>query len=141
MKSHPVQSKNSWQKNQSTFLRSRIRGRQAAYQKMQSILSGHGASLSPFLNVVQRLKDVGLSLPSSVMDHCITYFANAFSIRGEGLFDPVPCRNLNIASDLVIEQILLFVSREKIRASQRIRQELHDLLHTFPRSQTFLGAL
>jgi hypothetical protein len=141
MKSHPLQHKNSWQKNQITFLRSRIRGRQAAYQKLQSILSERGATLSPFLKVVQRLNNAGRPLPSSVMDHCITYLANAFSIQGEGLFDQIPYRNLEIASDMVIEQILLLSSREKIRASRRIRQELHDLLRTFPRSQAFLGAL
>jgi hypothetical protein len=141
MKSHAPQSGNDWKGYQTTFLRSCIRSRQAAYHKLQSILSEHGTTLAPFLNVVQGLKKNGFSLPSSVLDHCVIYLANAFSIRGLGLFDPIICRNLEIASDLAIEQVLLTRSRDKIWSSRRFRLEMYDLLRTFPRSRAFLGAV
>lgn len=141
LKSHSPPSGNDWKAFQTIFLRSCIRSRQAAYHKLQSILSGHGTTLAPLLNVLQGLKNNGFSLPSSVLDHCVIYLANAFSTRGQGLFDPVTCRNLEIASDLAIEQVLLTRSREKIRSSQSFHLEMYDLLRPFPRSRAFFGAV
>jgi len=138
MKSCAAQSGNNWMGRQATFLRSCIRSHQAAYHKLQSILSGHGTALVPFLKVVQCLNNHDLSLPSSVLDRCVIYLANAWSIRGQGLFDPITCRNLEIASDLAIKQILLPGIESQIRSSRSLRQELHDLLGIFPRSLAFL---
>lgn len=56
-------------------------------------------------------------------------------------FDRVTCRNLEIASDLAIQQVLLTRSKEEIRSSRGFRLEMYDLLRTFPRSRAFLGAV
>jgi len=140
-KSHSLQFGNDWKGFQTIFLRSCIRNRQTAYHKLQSILSEHGTTFAPLLNVLQSLKNNGVSLPSSILDQCVIYLANAFSIRGQGLFDPITCRNLEIASDLAIQQVLLTRSRDKIRSSRSFRLEMYDLLRTFPRSQAYLGAV
>lgn len=82
MSSYTTHSGGDWAGHQVTFLQSRIRSRQAAYRKLQSVLFEHGTTLEPVLKVLQCLNSHGLSLPSSALDHCVIYLANAWSSHG-----------------------------------------------------------
>lgn len=130
-----------WAERQVTFLQSRIRDTQTAYQKLQSILSEHGTTLAPILKVLQCLDNHGLPLPSSALDDCVIYLANAWSAHGQGLFNSISYRNLEMATDLAIVQILLPRIDGRIKSLPGVRQELYDLLLAYPSSLALLGIL
>lgn len=126
---------------QEKFLNSRIRRPQAAYHKLQSILSKHGTTIAPILEVLQYLDNHGLHLPSSTLDDCVIYLANAWSFHGQGLFTQISSRNLETATDLAIAQILLPRIDGQIESLPGLRQELCNLLPIYPHSLASLGRL
>ena len=70
----------------------------------------------------------GFEFPPALLDEVILYLANAWSAQGNGLFDPVTPRNLDIASDLALAQLVLPRSLETVRSSETLQAELHSIL-------------
>jgi len=126
---------------QAVFMRSRVRGKQLAYHKLESVLYEHGSTLGPILRVVQYLNSHGLYLPSSVLDNCVLYLANAWSSKGRGLFSPISCRNLEIASDFAIKQMILPRINGYTQFPRSLHLELRNLLNAYPRSLAVLETL
>ena len=76
------------------------------------------------------------------MDEAVIYLANAWSNGGDGLFASKPRANLEIATDILIAQLLLPCVRNVLQNSLDFRQALHQVLHLYyPYSCEYLGQL
>jgi len=96
----------------------------------------------PLYVVEDMLRQQEVILPECAMGQAMIYTANAWSVDGEGLFDPAPDRNLSIALDFAITQSLLLPASETIRISAALHTRLNGLLtNRFPCSEAFLRAL
>ena len=123
------------------FLQSCIRGRDAAYRKVFPILKWQRQPLYPLLQVEAILKRYISSLDLAT-DEVMIYLANSWSRSGNGLFHPSPDRNLTIALDMAIAQILLPRAVDAIRNLETLRNRLKIILaDQFLRSATFVAAL
>ena len=121
------------------FLRCRLRNSRKAYRKLLSVVAG----IKLPLQIVMLLRGVfrahGVELPPALLDEVILYLANAWSAQGNGLFDPVTPRNLEIAFDLALAQLILPHSLEAIRSSEPLQVQLYLILEEqLPRSSAFL---
>ena len=121
------------------FLRSRLRNSRKAYKKLLSVVAG----IKQPLQIVMLLRGVfrahGVEFPPGSLDEVILYLANAWSAQGNGLFDPVTPRNLKIAFDLALAQLILPHSLEAIRSSEPLQVQLYSILEEqLPRSSAFL---
>ena len=124
------------------FLLSCIRNRNVAYRKITTVLKWQRRPFSSLLQIETILRKYAVSLPSSIMDEVMIYLANSWSRSGVGLFHPFPTRNLAIALDLAIAQILLPHAADAIRHLERIHGQLRAILSAqFPCSTAFLTAL
>ena len=87
------------------------------------------------LQITEHLKMCDAPLPSSVIGEAIVYLANAWSKQGVGLFDPAISRNVAIATDLAILQIVLPHVGQAIRSRPALYDSLRQTLKQFPRSR------
>jgi hypothetical protein len=123
------------------FLQSCILGRDAAYRKVFPVLKRQRQPLYPLLQVEAILKRHISSLHLAI-DEVMIYLANSWSRSGNGLFHPSPDRNLAIALDLAIAQILLPRAADAIRNLETLRNRLKIILAgQFLRSDAFVTAL
>ena len=85
------------------------------------------------------LQKHGFEFSLALLDEVILYLANAWSAQGNGIFDPSASRNLVIASDLALAQLVLPHSLEAIWSSEILQTELYSILEEYlPRSRGFL---
>jgi hypothetical protein len=112
---------------ESEFLRSCIRGRDVAYHKIVPVLKSQRQPLYPLLRVEAALKKY-VSVLELATDEVMIYLANSWSRLGCGLFHPNPDRNLAIALDLAIAQILLPRAADAIRNLETLRNQLRNIL-------------
>lgn len=122
------------------FMRYSLRDHRKAYKKLLSVTTG---IKQPF-QIVMLLRGVfrthGIQLPPALLNEVILFLANAWSARGNGLFDPVTSRNLEIAFDLALTQLVLPHSLETIKSSTNLRAQLHSLVREqLPRANAFLS--
>jgi|SRR3990172_1687324 len=121
------------------FLRSRVRQKQAVYHKVHSVLKRHPQPLMPLIQVEALLREHAIPNLHWLMDEVMLYLANSWSRLDNGLFDPSDPRNLTIALDLAISQILLPGTADMLRRLGILREQLHNLLAgQFPRSAAFV---
>ena len=119
------------------FLQSCIRGKDAAYQKVYPVLKNQRQPLYSLLQVEATLRKYISSL-DLVVDEVMIYLANSWSRLGDGLFHPSPDRNLAIALDMAIKQILLPRALDAIRNRETLRESLITILaNGYPRSTAF----
>ena len=123
------------------FLQSCIRGKDEAYRKVFPVLKHQRHPLYPLLQVAAILKRHITSL-EHVIDEVMIYLANSWSRIGNGLFHSSPDRNLAIALDLAIAQILLPRAVDAIRNQEILRNRLKSMLAgRFLHSVAFLTML
>lgn len=121
------------------FLRSNLRDSRKAYEKLLAVVGGTKQPLKAIMLVQDVLRAHGLGYPPTLLDEVILYLANAWSAQGNGLFDPSTSRNLVIASDLALAQLVLPRSLKAIRSSETLQTELFSILdERLPRSRAFL---
>jgi hypothetical protein len=122
------------------FFRSRIRSTGSAYLKIQHILGDQSQALKSILEVESILLKHGLTFSTrQVTGEAIIYLANAWTSSYAGLFDDSKVKNLQIALDLAIAQIVLPRGWELIRKSASFRSTLCKALDGhFPRSRNFV---
>lgn len=134
-------NKHGFQLDEYEFLQSCIYSRNAAYRKVFPVLRRQRQPLYPLLQVEAILKRYIPSL-ELLMDEVMIYLANSWSKSGNGLFHSVPDRNLTIALDLAIAQILLPRAVDAIRNLEILRNRLINvLLGQFWHSAAFVTAL
>ncbi len=123
------------------FLQSCIRGKDAAYRKVYPVLKHQRQPLYSLLQVEATLRKYISSLDYAV-DEVMIYLANSWSRLGDGLFHPSPSRNLAIALDMAIAQILLPRAIDAIRSRETLRSRLQYILaDQYPRAAGFTTAL
>jgi energy-coupling factor transporter ATP-binding protein EcfA2 len=121
------------------FLRSSLRNSQKAYEKLLSVVAGTKQPLKAVMLVQDVFQAHGLEFSPALLDEVILYLANSWSAQGNGLFDPSMPRNLAIAFDLALAQLVLPRSLKVIRSSETMQEELHSTLDgQLPRSSAFL---
>lgn len=119
------------------FLQSCIRGQDAAYRKIYPVLRQQRQPLYSLLQVKATLRKYISSLDLAI-DDVMIYLANSWSRLGNGLFHPSPDRNLAIALDMAITQILLPRAIDAIRSKEMLRDRLICILaDKYPRSTGF----
>jgi energy-coupling factor transporter ATP-binding protein EcfA2 len=138
----PASQNGSDQPWEGEFLRSLVRNKQTAYHKIHSILRRQKQPLLPLLRIEALLREHAILNLHELIDEAMLYLANSWSRLGNGLFDPSIPRNLEIALDLAMAQILLPHAGEKMREDEVLRvQLLSTLTRQFPRSTGFVAAL
>jgi hypothetical protein len=121
------------------FLQSCIRGKDAAYNKVYPVLKHQRQPLYTLLQVKANLHHY-ISCLDLALDEVIIYLANSWSRLGDGLFHSSPDRNLAIALDLAITQILLPRAVDAIRNEESLRDRLIEILaDKYPRSTGFMN--
>jgi hypothetical protein len=119
------------------FLQSCIRGKDAAYNKVYPVLKHQRQPLYSLLQVEATLRNY-ISALDLAMDEVMIYLANSWSRLGDGLFHPSPDRNLAIALDIAITQIMLPRAIDAIRNKETLRDRLISILaDKYPRSTGF----
>ena len=119
------------------FLQSGIRDKDAAYRKIYPVLRQQRQPLYSLLQVEATLRKYISSLDLAI-DEVMIYLANSWSRLGNGLFHPSPDRNLAIALDLAITQLLLPRAVDEIRSKEMVRDRLLCILaDKYPRSAGF----
>lgn len=126
----------------SEFLRFRICGRQAAYQKLHAIVGGQKNPARMIFRVVTLLRQHDITLSIPVIDEIVIYLANAWTANRQGLFDSSMTTNLAIALDLAIAQILLARTADRLITTAKLSKQLHTVFgREFPFSIAFLEGL
>jgi hypothetical protein len=119
------------------FLQSCIRGKDAAYRKIYPVLRQQRQPLYSLLQVDATLRKYISSLDLA-KDEVMIYLANSWSRLGNGLFHPSPDRNLVIALDIAITQLLLPRAIDAIRSKEMLRDRLISVFaDKYPRSAGF----
>jgi hypothetical protein len=121
------------------FLRSSLRGGEKACEKLLSVVAGTKQPLKAVMHVQSILQAHRLGFSPAMLDEVVIYLANAWSIQGNGLFNPSLSRNLAIASDLALAQLVLPHYFMEIRSSKTLQAELYSILDKQQlRSRNFL---
>jgi hypothetical protein len=121
------------------FLPSGLRDKHKAYEKLYSVVAGAKQPLKAALLVRDVLQAHGLEFSPALLDEVILYLANSWSARGNGMFDPSMTRNLAIAFDLAMAQLVLPRYLKAIRAQETLQADLYRILDEYlPRSSAFL---
>lgn len=82
------------------------------------------------------------TLAAAITRDLAIYLANAWSGDGTGLYDPDPQRNLLVALDFALVQIVLLRQRAALCASAGLRRRLTEALSgEFPRATAYLNGL
>jgi len=122
------------------FLRSRIRNEGAAHIKIQNIFGDQSQALKPLLEVESILMKHGIVFSTrQVTSEAVIYLSNAWSNLNNGLFHPARSRNLQIALDLAISQIILPRAWEALTQTSMLVSSLKAFFgNQFPHSTSFL---
>jgi hypothetical protein len=121
------------------YLRSRVRNSWKAYEKLMTVTASTKQPLQAVVLVRRILQAYGMEFSPGVLDEVILYMANAWSAQGNGLFDPSTSRNLAIAADLALAQLVLPRYLEPIQSSGMLQAELYTVLDEhLPRCNAFL---
>jgi len=121
------------------FLHSSLRNAPRAYEKLVSVVSGFRQPLKTIMSVRAILLEHRVELPPTLLNQVILFLANVWSQKGIGLFDLCTSRNLAIASDLALAQLVLPRNLKEIRSSEILQRELDSILdERLPRSSAFL---
>ena len=121
------------------YLRSRVCSRWNAYEKLITVTAATKQPLHAVMRVQRILQTHGLDFPPSVFDEVILYMSNAWSSQGNGLFDLFTSRNLAIATDLALVQLVLPHYFGTIQSSNTLQEELYTVLdEQLPRCKAFL---
>ncbi len=124
------------------FLQSCIRNRDSAYRKIYPVLRQYRHPLISLMKLQALLRGHISETLDSVTDEIMIYLANSWSKLGNGLFHPSPTRNLTIALDIAISQIVLPRAIDVIRGVDALREQLvNTLMNQFPRSTAFVADL
>ncbi len=124
------------------FLQSCIRNRDSAYRRIYPVLRQYRHPLFSMMKLQALLREPLSETLESVTDEIIIYLANSWSRLGNGLFHPAPARNLTIALDLAILQILLPRAVDVIQGMDALREQLiNTLMPHYPRSTAFVSEL
>jgi len=127
---------------ESVFLRSCIRREEAAFDKLHHTQGWQPQSMWPLVVVEDLLKQHQGLLSDCAMGEAMIYVANAWSAKGQGLFDRTTARNMAIALDFAIAQSLLLPAGEAIRGSAALYARLAGMLtRRFPCSAAFLRTI
>jgi energy-coupling factor transporter ATP-binding protein EcfA2 len=121
------------------FLRFSLRNSEKACEKLLSVVAGTKQPLKAVMLVQNVLQSHRLGFSPALLDEVVIYLANAWSVQGNGLFNPSLSRNLAIASDLALAQLVLphyFMAK---RSSKALQAELYSILdEQMPRSRNFI---
>jgi len=121
------------------FICSSLHDSRRAYKKLLSVVAGIKQPLQIIMLLRSVFRTQGSELPPDLLNDVILYIANAWSRRGIGLFDPVAARNLEIAFDMALAQLVLPRSRKTILSSEKLQTHLCSILKEhLPRSSAFL---
>ena len=121
------------------YLSSSIRNGRKAYEKLHTITASTKQPLQAVMLVRRILQTHGLDFTPGMLDEVIMYIANAWSAQGNGLFDPFTSRNLEIAADLALAQLVLPRFRNAIRSSNMLQAELGAVFkERLPHCRVFL---
>jgi hypothetical protein len=121
------------------FMRSSMRNSRRAYKKLLSVVAGIRQPLQIIMLLRGVFRTHGFELPPDLLNDVILYLANAWSKKGMGLFDPVTARNLEIAFDMALAQLVLPRSRKTILSSEKLQTQLCSIMKQhLPRSSAFL---
>ena len=121
------------------YLHSRVRHSWNAYEKLLTVTATTKQPLQAVMRVQRILQTYGLDFPPGVLDEVILYMSNAWSSKGNGLFDLFISRNLAIATDLALAQLVLPRYIETIQSSSPLQAELYMVLDDhLPRCHAFL---
>ncbi len=124
------------------FLQTRVPSEQAAYARLQHILSGQRHALLPFMQALDLIYRHNVTLPHEVIGRVIRYLANSWTDAGEGLFDPMPLNNLNQALDLALAQYILPWIAAVQSEPARLLTQLEALFNgQFNQAAIFISAL
>ena len=124
------------------FLHSWVRNKQTAYHKVHSILRRQKQPLMSLLQIEALLRAHAIPGLHGLIDEAMLYLANSWSRLGNGLFDLSTSRNLEIALDLAMAQILLPHAGDRMREDAALRAKLlSTLTGQFPRSAGFVADL
>lgn len=98
----------SQEAGESIFLKSCFRDLSSAYSHLLNVLGNlYHTPLAPLFEIKAITERHDVVLPPHITNDVILYLANAWSIEGDGLFNPATSRNLEIALDYAIAQLLL----------------------------------
>ena len=121
------------------YLRSSIRNSWKAYEKLMTVTASTKQPLQTVMLIRRVLQAHGLEFSPGVLDEVILYMANAWSVQGNGLFDPSASHNTVIAVDLALAQLVLPRYLETIKSSRMLQADLCTVLdEQLPRCKAFL---
>ena len=121
------------------LIHSSVRSNQEACEKLFSVAHGTKQPLRSIMLAQSVIQANGLKFSPAMLDEVILYVANAWSQQGNGLLDASTSRNLAIASDLAVTQLVLPHNLEAIRSSESLQGDLCSILgEHMPRSSAFL---
>ncbi len=121
-------------------LMSPIRDPNTAYKRLKLLLAGEKQPFGHFLQVQEIMHNYDVPTPSKLMDNAVIYLANAWSSSGEGFFDANLRANFEIATDVLIAQLLLPCIQNALQNSSGFRQALANVLHLYyPCSYEYLS--
>lgn len=122
------------------FLSSRIRDEGAAHMKIQRILKDQSEALKPVLEIESVLLKFGAKFSTrQVTREAIIYLSNAWTSIGAGLFDRSHSRNLEIALDFAIAQLVLPRAWSLLQESDRLQTALSAMFDgRFPNTRLFV---
>lgn len=112
-----------------------IRDSSTAYKRLKSLLTGEKQPFGHFLQIQEIMHKHNVSAPNNLMDDAVMYLANAWSKSGEGFFATDLRTNFEIATDILITQLLSPFIQDAWQASSEFRQEMLSILQLYyPRS-------
>jgi len=121
------------------FLHSSLRGSEKACEKLLSVVADTRQPLKAVMLVQNVFQAHRLGFSPALLDEVVIYLANAWSVQGNGLFNPSLSRNLAIASDFALAQLVLPHYFNPIRSSKTLQADLYSILdEQLPRSRNFL---
>lgn len=120
-----------------------VKDEEAAYLKLLEIIKELPNALFLLLEVEKILIEHGVEFSSrSVTNEVVIYLANAWTKNGNGLFSPSTYRNLEIALDIAISQIVLPRGWMAYHRSVDSRHKTRELFsEEFAFSRNFLNQL
>jgi hypothetical protein len=119
-----------------------IRDTNLAYKRVKGLLAGEKQPFEHFFQIQEVLHSYNVSTSNRLMDEAVIYLANAWSNKGDGIFASEPRANLEIATDILIAQMLLPCIRDVVQKSPDLRKALHQVLHLyFPYSCEYLDQI
>lgn len=89
------------------FLASMVRTEAEARLKLRRVLHQSPAALGPLACLEDALRQHAGALLAALRIELLVYLANAFSRTGQGLFDPRPLANVEMALDWAVATVLL----------------------------------